>query len=103
MLSRNYRLRKKEVERLFKKGQFKKGANFTIKYLKNRAGHFRVAIVIPKKVIAKATDRNRLKRKIAETLNEQQLGAIDICLTLKNQIGEDNLAKAICEMASLIK
>lgn len=95
MLKRSYRLRKTEVSRVHKKGRRFNGPNFRLIYCPNRAGHFRAAIVISKKVLPRATDRNRMKRKISESLAKQELGNYDIILTVKTAINEKNIANEI--------
>lgn len=96
MLARSFRLRKYEVERVRKKGELRHGSYFNIRILKNQADHFRAAIVIPKRIIAKAVDRNRLKRKIAECLAKNNLSNFDIMIILKINAKEQEL---INEMA----
>ncbi len=91
MLSRSYRLRKKEIERVRKKGQIRRDRYFNIKFSANRASHFRIAIVIPKRIIAKAVARNRIKRKIAESLTQKDLGHFDIIMTLKTNTSEKDI------------
>lgn len=98
MLKRSFRLRKYEVERLRRKGESLRSPNFNIKILTNQTNHFRAAIVIPKRIIAKAVERNRLKRKIAEAIAPLNFGNLDIILTLKNKVSEKEI---INEMARL--
>jgi len=68
MLARKFRLQKKEVERVYKKGRVLRFDNFLIRILDNRTTHARFAVIIPKKTLAKAVDRNRARREIYDIL-----------------------------------
>lgn len=74
MIARIFRLQKKDIEKIFKKGQVVRFNDFLVRYAPNRTKHARFAIVIPKKTLAKAHDRNRARRLIYEfILNNQVL------------------------------
>ena len=62
MLAKKYRLPIQEVVK--KTGETLKTPYFLIKIFSNNFSYARVGIVISKKIAPKATDRNRLKRKI---------------------------------------
>lgn len=102
MLSRSYRLRKKEVDRLFRKGFTQRNAFFSLKSLVNRTNHFRLAVVIPKAQVKKATARNRLKRKIIEQILKLKLANLDIAIVLKNKIKEEQLEKELKDILGKI-
>ena len=68
MLARPFRLQKKDIDRLYKKGKVSRQETFLVRYMPNRAGHNRYSVVISKKVLAKATQRNRAKRLMYEYL-----------------------------------
>lgn len=94
MLAKSYRLRKFEVERLYKKGRTFRQDFVLVRFAPNRAGHARFAVVIPKKVLARATDRNRLKRQIFQVLASEkalwQDKNLDISLALRQPTQEIN-------------
>jgi len=96
MLKKSYRLRKQDVERVYKKGKSLNQDFVLMRFLPNRAAHARFAVIIPKKVLAHATDRNRARRLIfnfleanAPVLNK----GFDITLSFRKAPGADtNLA-----------
>ncbi len=71
MLKKSYRLTKQEIERLYKKGRAFPQDFVLVRFAANRANHCRFAVVIPKKVMAKATDRNRARREVYDFLAKQ--------------------------------
>lgn len=71
MLSAQNRLRKeKDFERVFKKGEKTKGDSLFLRFARNNLSQSRFGIVVSKKVSLKATERNRIKRKIGEDIRE---------------------------------
>ena len=105
MLPKSYRLRKKEVERTYKKVKIINFSNLIVRYFPNRAQHARFALVIPKKVIAKATARNRQKRLIFDYLEKNpalwQNKNFDIMLSFKRELG-DRITEAINQIMEKI-
>jgi ribonuclease P protein component len=53
---------------------------YAIFYCQNNVNHPRLGLVVPKKSIRQANDRNTFKRVVRDSfrLNKQQLGSIDI-------------------------
>ncbi|OGN03913.1 MAG: ribonuclease P protein component [Candidatus Yanofskybacteria bacterium RIFCSPHIGHO2_01_FULL_44_17] len=72
-LAKKYRLAKKDIEMVLKRGRTAKNSFFFIKFLENQAEHFRAAIVISNKVSKKAVVRNRIRRIIAESFRSGQV------------------------------
>ncbi len=71
MLYAQNRLRKeKDFERVFKKGEKAKGDSLFLRFAENNLSQSRFGIVVSKKVSLKATERNRIKRKIGEAIRE---------------------------------
>ncbi len=107
MLPKSYRLKKKEVERVYKKGKVVPAGLILGRFINNRAGHARFAIVIPKKISKKAADRNRLKRIIYENLSKN--GSVwkdmqfDIVFSLKSQISEEKIGEIIEKILGEVK
>jgi len=98
MLKKSHRLHKSEVERLYKKGKVTPQDFILARTLTNRAGHARFAVVVPKKVLPKATDRNRLKRLIYTWLAQQtalQGRNCDYALTIKQAVDEEPTKKTL--------
>lgn len=94
MLSSSYRLRKKEVERVYKKGNFFRQDFLNVRFLENHTNHYRFAIVIPKTVAKLATARNRLKRKtsvLVETILPKFQNHLDCMLIFKKAPEEKDI------------
>jgi ribonuclease P protein component len=87
MLARSFRLQKKDFDRIYKKGQTARQDLFLLRYLPNRAGHSRFSVVIAKKVVAHAVDRNQIKRKVYQIIFDSavlwQNKGLDIAFILK--------------------
>ncbi|MFA6027381.1 MAG: ribonuclease P protein component [Patescibacteria group bacterium] len=65
MLARKYRLFKEEdYKQAYKKGKFFSTPYFNIKYSPNCLGHARLGIVVSKRTLPKAVDRNKQKRRV---------------------------------------
>ena len=60
---------------------------FNIFYCENSLAYPRVGVIIPKKNINKATERNRFKRIVRECfrLNQTELKSLDILVLIKKQ------------------
>lgn len=70
-MSKKYkRISKKEFIYIFKEGKTVKNSFFFIKYHPNPLTHDRWSVVIPKKISKKSTQRNKLKRKITESIKK---------------------------------
>lgn len=87
MLAKQYRLTTKEVSRINFKGRRMRIGEMGIKYIPNSLGHSRFAINIPQKVIKKSVSRNRLRRKLFESLSTwSKKGNYDILVGLFKEI-----------------
>ena len=61
MLPKHRRLSALEVRRVLAEGRSARSTHLSMKYVANKGG-FRVAVVAPKSLARKATERNRLRR-----------------------------------------
>jgi ribonuclease P protein component len=67
MLRREFRLRdRRDVARVYQKGNSVRGHNVSLKYLPNQLERSRLAVVVSKKVTKSAPKRNRIRRRMYE-------------------------------------
>lgn len=66
MLPRRHRLSRKEFDRVFLAGKNKYSSFFRVKYLPNN--DFKLAFVVPKKLVKGAVIRNKLRRQLYQIL-----------------------------------
>lgn len=77
-------LKKSDYDHVFSKAKKITLPEFVILYRNNNQDHARLGMALSKKMIAKACDRNRIKRLIRESFrNNKQLPSIDIVLLAK--------------------
>lgn len=62
----------------------------------NGQEHARLGLIVPKKIIATAVGRNRIKRLLREAfrLHQAELVGLDVIARLKSQVSEDRLRQA---------
>jgi ribonuclease P protein component len=61
---------------------------FVILYRKNKIGHTRLGLALSKKMIAKAHERNRIKRLIRESFRQEKLPAIDVIFLARSGVAK---------------
>lgn len=73
-----------EFERVFKDNQRARTDTLLVMARPNDARHARLGMVIPKRLLARAVDRNRVRRCVRETFRQQlaQLPACDFVVRL---------------------
>lgn len=77
------RLRRPEQFRLALRSRRRnRGDWFTLSASPNSAGHVRLGIVVPRRVVPRAVDRNRLKRLVREAFRRMssELAALDLVI-----------------------
>lgn len=107
MISQKHRFHgQKGITRVYRQGLSVRGAQMTLKYLQNqRATHFRVAIVVSRKVHKSAVVRNRIRRRLYEIIREfspQITQAYDLVIVVYNeelaQVEHPNLKQELQSM-----
>lgn len=73
MLPKENRLSKKETNKVFKKGKKIFGDFLVLRIVPNSLNLSRFTVVVPKKNFKKATQRNKIKRLIRESLRKKLL------------------------------
>jgi ribonuclease P protein component len=94
MLPKNNRLKKKkDIERVFKKGRSFREDFLIFKTLENDLGYCRFAFIVSKKVSLKATERNKIRRRLSEiiypNLKKIKSGEDVLLIVMKNAVTKD--------------
>jgi ribonuclease P protein component len=89
-LRRSQRLAAADVGLALKSGRRFRGARFSLYGRPNAAGVARIALVVPKKLVPRAVDRNRIRRVARETFrrHQEQLVGLDLVVRLVQPCGE---------------
>lgn len=86
-------LKRIDFDHVFNQAKKVTVSDFTLLYRNNEVGYSRLGLVIPKKIIAKAHDRNYIKRLIRETFRlRQDLPSCDIIVLVRKGIKSQNKA-----------
>lgn len=92
-MTRSLRLRKNDIERIYKKGRNVSLDLFLVRFLPNHTSHARFCVVISKKVLPLAVDRNHTKRQIYSLIQKSEVlwknKSLDIALVLKRYKKEE--------------
>ncbi len=90
MLAQKYRLRKsKDIARVYQRGRYSSGRDFTIKAINNGFSDTRLAIVVSRKVSKSAVVRNRIRRRVSGQIEEAWKTVrpgYDIVITVREDI-----------------
>ena len=77
-------LTKHDFNRVFENATRLRNTEFTMLFCENTSGQARLGLVISKKAIAKAHDRNRIKRLLRESFRlNKHLPAVDVVILAK--------------------
>lgn len=91
---KRYRLlRRGEFETVFRHGSRCGDANFGIFARRNGLAHPRLGIAVPRKVSARAVQRNRIKRQVRESFrhNRDDVAGLDVVVVARRgSVGENN-------------
>ena len=103
-------LKKSDYDHVFQQARKLATPEFVFLYRCNSVGHARLGLALSKKNIAKAHDRNRIKRLLRETFRTEGLPAIDVVVlgrrgvaTTQNSVMITKLSKAWEKLTTLCK
>lgn len=91
------RLKKEDFDLVFKKGKTVSGSFLFLKYATNEGQVTKMSIVVPAKVSKKASQRNRIKRIVSESL-KPMLGQLDnglMMVIVVTHLPENNISKLL--------
>lgn len=107
MLPAMHRLRQfRDFQRVYKTGQAEHGRIMRMTYTTNNHAATRFGIVIPNKLIKKATERNKKKRQIRaalQTLLPRVVPGYDVVVSAKLDIVDASFEEIASELASLLQ
>lgn len=101
MLSRAFRLKKRDIARIYKKAKRLNRDFLLVRFMLNSAKTSRFAVVIPKAVVKGSVGRSRLKRKTHEALQQSRLllkQNYDVMLSYRKIPKEEAIAPEITEI-----
>ncbi len=93
-------LKKSDYDHVFAKAKKLVTSNFIVLYKDNTVGHARLGLALSKKMIAKAHDRNRVKRMLRESFRTHSLPAIDIVILARYGVARENNSIIIAKLRS---
>jgi len=106
MLVENNRIsKKKDFDNIFKNGKSARGAFLILKFLQNNLKINRFAFVVSKKVSPKAVVRNKIRRRLSESIkefNNQSEGGVDIIFVALPKIKDKNFSEIKEETNNLL-
>jgi ribonuclease P protein component len=106
MIPQQYKLRLRAQKDFFEHAQKLRARNFSVFYQENQHG-LQLTVLVPKRVIALATERNRIKRRIYQELQKNivtlEKMTLSLVLVLQQKIVEQELEKSIHSIIETIK
>lgn len=81
-------LKKSDYDHVFVQATKFVTTDFILLCRANNAGHARLGLALSKKMIARAHDRNRIKRLLREWFRQTQLPAVDIIFLARSGVAQ---------------
>ena len=81
-------LKKSDYDSVFNQAKKCVNSDFIVLYRDNSVGQARLGLALSKKVIAKAHDRNRIKRIIREAFRTRQLPPVDVIFLARQGVSK---------------
>lgn len=81
-------LKKADYDYVFEQAKKIATSDFIVLYRKNDLGYSRLGLAISKKMLAKAHDRNRVKRLLREGFRQRQLPSLDLIFLAKQGLAK---------------
>lgn len=81
-------LRKIDYDHVFEQAKKIVTTEFIVLYRVNNLGHARLGLALSKKMIAKAHDRNRLKRLLRESFRQNHLPSVDMIFLARQGVAK---------------
>lgn len=107
MLSQKNRLKKKkDFERIAQKGKFFKENFLILKKVKNNLQWMRIGFVVSQKISKKAVERNKIKRKLRETVRanlDKIIPGYDIVFFTKKGIEKEEFSEIKNSVEKLLR
>ncbi|TAL59212.1 MAG: ribonuclease P protein component [Legionella sp.] len=82
-------LNKTDYDRVFEKAKKMVTPNYIVLYRKNNLGYARLGLALSKKMVAKAHDRNRIKRLLREGFRQEHLPSVDIIFLARSDVAKE--------------
>ena len=94
-------LKKSDYDQVFTQAKKLVTTEFIVLYRDNTEGHARLGLALSKKIIAKAHDRNRVKRLLRETFRTRQLPAVDIVVLARHGVAKVKNSLMIANLSNV--
>lgn len=94
-------LKKYEYDHVFTQAKKIVSKDFTVLFRNNELGHARLGLALAKKNIAKAHDRNRIKRIIREQFRQSELPSVDMIFLARQGIVEQTNTNITLQLSKI--
>lgn len=107
MLPKHQRLTNgRDFKRVYQKGSFFSASLLSLNWIPNKTNTTRIGVVVGKKIAAKATTRNTLKRRFREAAHKlypEIPAGLDVAIVIKEKAKDANFSDIEKEMSQLVK